>query len=437
MITRVFVKRLFVVGLLLAISSDGVARQGLISSTRQAIKQHGARTIATAGALLMLCAGGCEQMPRKIFTGSDDPADTSAGSIELFRSIGETGSYVGSSVDYVVRAPGEDEVLRRERVAGVTIAYHERDDIGDLVIDIVDSDQGVLSDRHYLALVEDNGSYTIYDRIGPGRVGIGGGTTESDHLRLNFTAELVGGQVAVVAYLYNPITDQANDRVGRQLRLEYLNRPLGFGRSDIEVSSQMFWSDSQTVIAQSQPTTVGLRSIGDMYRQSYLSGGEHTKNVKKIFSTTDGFIQLFAQSGQPSEFIEDLGITTYESYDSSSNIDNLAIYIDRGSESMEFNLTLRWDNTGKFDIYDSEGEALGGKGEMSDDDLRLDFNDHNGTIFVKLSSPVLSSTTVSRETTIRVTPPTPTSVFGQSSAAQTVFRGMTRWDAKTSAQLSN
>ena len=437
MITRVIVKRLFVFSLLLAISSDGFAGQGLISSTRQAIKQHGARTVATAGALLMLCAGGCEQMPKKIFTGSDDPADISAGSIELFRSIGETGSYVGSSVDYVVRAPGEDEVLRREQVAGVTVAYHERDDIGDLVIDIVDSTQGVLSDRHYLALVEDNGSYTVYDRIGPGRVGIGGGTTESDHLRLNFTAELIGGQVAVVAYIYDPIIDQANDRVGRQLRLEYLNRPLGFGRSDIEVSSQLFWSDSQTVIAQGQPTTVGLRSIGDMYRESYLIGGEHAKNVKKIFSTTGGFIQLFNESGQPFETVEDLEITVYESYDSSSNIEQHAIYLDREAESMEFNLTLRWDNTGEFDVYDSSGNPLRGKGELSTEGLQLNFEDLNGAIFVKLPSPILSSTTVSRETTIRVTPPTPASVLGQSSAAQTVFHGTTRWDAKTSAQLSN
>lgn len=437
MITKVIIKRLCIVGLLLSISSDGFARQGLISSTRQAIKQHGARAVATAGALLMLCAGGCEQMPKKIFTGSDDPADTSAGSIELFQSIGETGSYIGGHADYVIRAPGEDEVLRRDRPDGVTVAYHERDDEGDLVIDIIDSQHGVLSDRHYLALVEDNGSYTVYDRIGPGRVGIGGGTTENDHLRLNFTANLIGGQVAVVAYIYDPVTDQANDRVGRQLRIEYLNRPWALSRADIEISSQMFWSDTQTIIAQGKPTTVGLRSIGDMYNESYLIGGEHAKNVKKIFSTTDGFSQLFDQSGQPFEIVEDLEITVYESYSSSTNIDRLAIYIDREAESMEFNLTLRWDNEGQFEVYDSSGDPLRGKGELSADGLQLSFDDLNRTISIKLSSPILSSTAVSREAAITVTPSTPTSVLGQTSAAHTVFRGRTRWDAKTSAQLSN
>ena len=431
------IKGLLVAGLLLAISSDGIARSWLLSSTRQAIKEHGARGLATAGALLMLCTSGCENIQGDIFARSYNPSATSAGSVELFRSTGETGSYVGDHADYVVRAPGESEVLRRDRPAGVTVAYHEREDVGDLAINIIDSGQGVLSESYYLAFVEDNGSYTIYDRIGPGRVEIGSGTTESDHLRLNFTGEAIGGQISVTAYLYSPMIDQTNDRVERQLRLEYLNRPWGLGRADMEISSQMFWSGIQTVVADNRPTTVGLRSVGDMYRESYSGGA----SKRHIFSANDGSIRLLDQSGQQFQVVEELRITVDELYAKQGEIAQLMIYLDRNvGESMQFNLAFtqpeKSKKTGGVVVFNSSsGEELG-NGTLSDEHLRLSFTNSVGLIDIDLQPPIVGNSLVFRNSLIQVTPPESTSVFGQTSATQTIFQAKIKWDAESSARLS-
>ena len=445
-------KKLFVVALLLAVSSDGFARSGLLSSTRQAIKQHSARAIATAGALLMLCAGGCEKMEGVHFVAADNPADGSGGSIELFRSVGESGSYVGNYADYEIRLL-ESDVTRLDREDGVTVSYHEREDVGDLVIDITDNASGVLSERYYLALVEENGNYTIYDRIGPGRVAIGRGTNENDaesnrHLRLSFrTQSLVAGnaQVAgpldIIAYVYNPVEDRANDRVGRSLRLEYPRRPWIFAGvfAEINIRSQTYWNGTQTVLAQGRPTDVGLRSVGDMYNESYLSGGQHKSNVNKIFSASDGFIRLFNQSGQQFETVEGLQITVDEHYGSKGSIDLLSIHLSHQQEFMSLAVVPGLDkksNKGQFVVYDSLGNDAIGKGLLSDDALRMSFNDNGRQVNVELASPVLDNNLVFRHAEIYVDPGEPTSVFGQNSAAQTVFTASVRWDAESSARLS-
>lgn len=443
-------KKLFVVVLLLAVSADGFARSSLLSSTRQAVKQHSARAIATAGALLMLCAGGCEKMEGVNFIAADNPADGSAGSIELFRSVGETGSYVGNYADYEIRLLGSDET-RLDREDGATVSYHEREDVGDLVIDLVGDN--ALSERYYLSLVEENGNYTIYDRIGPGRVVIGRGTNENDaesnrHLRLSFrTQSLVAGnaQVAgpldIIAYIYNPVEDRANDRVGRSLRLVYPRRPWIFAGvfAEINIRSQTYWNGTQTVLAQGRPTDVGFRSVGDMYNESYLSGGQHKSNVNKIFSASDGFIRLFNQSGQQFETVEGLQITVDEHYGSKGKIDRLSIYLDRQRESMALNLTLDWiekDKQGQFVVYDSLGNNVIGNGLLSDGALRMSFNDNGRQVNVELASPILGNNLVFRHAEIYVDPGEPTSVFGQNGAAQTVFTASVRWDAESSARLS-
>lgn len=427
-------KGLLVASLLLVIGSDGFARSGLINSARNSIKQHARQGLATVGAVLMLCTGGCEQVDDGIFARSNTPSAASAGSIELFRSTGETGSYLSNHADYVVRAVGESEVIRRDRPAGVTVSYHEREDVDDLAINIIDSGQGALSESYYLSLIENNGNYTIYDRIGPGRVEIGSGTTESDHLRLTFTAEAIGGQINVIVYAYDPIADTANDRVGRRLKLEYPNRPWGLGRADIEVTSQMFWSGLQTVVADNRPTTVGLRSVADMYRESYPSG----TSKRLVFSSSEGSIRLLDNSERQFEVVEGLRITVDQSHNS-KGIDSLSIFLDHGGESLQFGLALdqpeKFRKEGGVVAYDSGGESIG-NGRLTNEHLILSFRNNVGIIDVDLQPPILTDSLVFRNSLIAVTPNEPASILGQSSAAQVIFQSKITWDAESSARLS-